>query len=106
MRNPSEAARAAAWMMSCHNRSIVEAARMFCATQSQIKSAVRQAEGARAFTRQMMKFVESARIELAVDETLKPSELGKKIGVAAGCAKMIMLEVQFSDLRKLYAPPA
>lgn len=76
---------------------------MFGVTVSEIGVALRRAEGARAFTRQMGALVQQARNILREDETLKPAELGKRIGVAAGCARIIMLEVQFEELRERYS---
>jgi len=84
-------------------RTKKEAAHLFGVTVSEIGVALRRAEGARAFTRQMGALVQQARNILREDETLKPAELGKRIGVAAGCARIIMLEVQFEELRERYS---
>lgn len=103
MRNPGNHAHAAAWVMVDATRTKKEAAQLFGVTVSEIGVALRRAEGARAFTRQMGALVQQARNILREDETLKPSELGKRIGVAAGCARIIMIEVQFEELRERYS---
>lgn len=103
MRNPGDHVHAAAWMMVDSTRTKKQAAQSFGVSTSEVENALRRAEGARAFTRQMPELVEKARVILNSDETLKPSELGQKIGVAPGCAHMIMLEVQFSELRDRYS---